>query len=180
MLLLIFLKNDAVVVVLWLKVFFVVRLHIPSKLADLPPVSDPDALIANDLMDGRDPFLMMARDRHYEFSSLRRAKFSSMAMLYELHTQARDSFVYTCNSCHANVDTRYHCSVCDVSTTLAYYSSTCNSIFCVILDFDTLPIICKLNAYRWHIAAWYMYVLSEFVAILVLFVGLRLVCTMLW
>ena len=103
--------------------FFVVRLHIPSKLTDLPPVNDPDALITNDLMDGRDPFLMMARDRHYEFSSLRRAKFSSMAMLYELHTQARDSFVYTCNSCHANVDTRYHCSVCDVSASLACQSS---------------------------------------------------------
>jgi len=99
-------------------VFFVVRLHIPSKLVDLPPVSDPDALIANDLMDGRDAFLMMARDKHYEFSSLRRAKFSSMAMLYELHTQARDSFVYTCNSCHTNVDTRYHCTVCDVSNLL--------------------------------------------------------------
>lgn len=95
-----------------------VRLHSPLRLADLPPVNDPDALISNDLMDGRDAFLMMARDRHYEFSSLRRAKFSSMAMLYELHTQARDSFVYTCNSCHANVDTRYHCSVCDVSTCL--------------------------------------------------------------
>jgi len=114
-----FLKNDTVmmcyIIVLWLKVFFVVRLHIPSKLAELGPVNDPDVLIANDLMDGRDAFLMMARDKHYEFSSLRRAKFSSMAMLYELHTQARDSFVYTCNNCHANVDTRYHCSVCDVS-----------------------------------------------------------------
>ena len=114
--------------------FFVVHLHIPSKVADLPPVNDPDALISNDMMDGRDPFLMMARDRHYEFSSLRRAKFSSMAMLYELHTQARDSFVYTCNSCHANVDTRYHCSVCDVSSTLACCSCTYSSfVLCLAL-----------------------------------------------
>jgi len=125
-----FLKSDTAVmcfsIVLWLKVFFVVRLHIPSKLVS-DPVSDSDALIANDLMDGRDAFLMMARDKHYEFSSLRRAKFSSMAMLYELHTQARDSFVYTCNSCHANVDTRYHCSVCDVS------SSACLCVHAAIL-----------------------------------------------
>jgi len=108
------------------QVFFVVRLHVPSKLADLPPVSDPDALIANDLMDGRDAFLMLARDKHYEFSSLRRAKFSSMAMLYELHTQARDSFVYTCNSCHANVDTRYHCSVCDVRHSFLLIGIVCH------------------------------------------------------
>ena len=38
-------------------------------------------------MDGRDAFLTMARDRHYEFSSLRRCKYSTLALLYELHTQ---------------------------------------------------------------------------------------------
>ncbi len=66
-------------------------------------------------MDGRDAFLTMARERHFEFSSFRRAKFSSMAMLYELHTQSQDKFVYTCNNCKKNVETRYHCTTCDVS-----------------------------------------------------------------
>lgn len=56
----------------------------------------------------------MARERHYEFSSLRRAKFSSMSMLYELHNQGQDKFVYTCNNCKSHVETRYHCTVCDV------------------------------------------------------------------
>lgn len=65
-------------------------------------------------MDGRDAFLTMARERHYEFSSLRRAKFSSMSMLYELHNQGQDKFVYTCNNCKSHVETRYHCTVCDV------------------------------------------------------------------
>ena len=44
-------------------------------------------------MDGRDAFLTMARDRHLEFSSLRRCKYSSLAMLYELHTQAMVRFL---------------------------------------------------------------------------------------
>ena len=66
-------------------------------------------------MDGRDAFLTMARERHYEFSSLRRAKYSSMAMLYELHNQGQDRFVYTCNNCKGHVETRYHCTICDVS-----------------------------------------------------------------
>lgn len=66
-------------------------------------------------MDGRDAFLTMAREKHYEFSSLRRAKFSSMSMLYELHNQGQDKFVYTCNNCKSHVETRYHCTVCDVS-----------------------------------------------------------------
>lgn len=47
-------------------------------------------------MDGRDAFLTMARERHYEFSSLRRAKYSSMAMLYELHNQGQDKLVSFC------------------------------------------------------------------------------------
>ncbi len=43
-----------------------------------------------DFMDGRDAFLTMARDKHYEFSSLRRCKYSTLVMLYELHTQVRE------------------------------------------------------------------------------------------
>uniref|UniRef100_A0A1B6BX87 histone acetyltransferase n=1 Tax=Clastoptera arizonana TaxID=38151 RepID=A0A1B6BX87_9HEMI len=97
------------------EVFFVIRLHSVQSAASLSAIQDPDPLINCDLMDGRDAFLTMARERHYEFSSLRRAKYSSMAMLYELHNQGQDRFVYTCNNCKGHVETRYHCTVCDVS-----------------------------------------------------------------
>ena len=97
-------------------VFFTVLLNPPSSISSpLPGTTDPDNLITCDLMDGRDAFLTMARERHWEFSSLRRAKFSTMAMLYELHTQAGDRFVYNCNNCRMAVETRYHCRECDVS-----------------------------------------------------------------
>ena len=96
------------------EVFFVVRLHALHTISSLPPIIDPDSFICNDLMDGRDSFLMMAREKHYEFSSLRRAKFSTMVMLYELHTQGREAFVYACNNCKANVETHYHCTICEV------------------------------------------------------------------
>lgn len=79
------------------------------------PIQDPDPLINCDLMDGRDSFLTLARDKHYEFSSLRRAQFSTLSMLYELHNQGQDKFVYTCNNCKNHVETRFHCTVCDVS-----------------------------------------------------------------
>ncbi|OTF78373.1 hypothetical protein BLA29_000387 [Euroglyphus maynei] len=96
------------------EVFFVVRLHSTQSAASLPPVNDPDNLINCDLMDGRDAFLTLARDKHYEFSSLRRAKFSSLAMLYELHNCNNERFLYTCNNCKRSlVETRYHCSHCD-------------------------------------------------------------------
>ncbi|CAH2244092.1 jg5105, partial [Pararge aegeria aegeria] len=95
------------------EVFFVIRLHSAQSAASLAPIQDPDPLSNCDLMDGRDAFLTMARDRHYEFSSTRRARFSTLCMLYELHNQGQDKFVYTCNSCKSHVETRYHCTVCD-------------------------------------------------------------------
>ena len=65
-------------------------------------------------MDGRDAFLNLAREKHWEFSSLRRAKFSTMSMLYELHNQG-DRFIYCCNNCNSDVEFRWHCKECEVS-----------------------------------------------------------------
>ena len=93
-----------------------IRLHSQQVAATLQHIRDPDPYISCDLMDGRDAFLTMARDKHQEFSSLRRAKFSTLALLYELHNQQKDNFVYTCNTCKAHVETRWHCTVCEVST----------------------------------------------------------------
>ena len=84
-------------------------------LSPKQPIQDPDPLMNCYLMDGRDAFLTLARDKHFEFSSLRRAQFSTLSMLYELHNQGTDKFVYTCNNCKNHVETRYHCTVCDVS-----------------------------------------------------------------
>uniref|UniRef100_A0A3B4HD66 histone acetyltransferase n=1 Tax=Pundamilia nyererei TaxID=303518 RepID=A0A3B4HD66_9CICH len=95
------------------EVFFVIRLIAGPTANSLPPITDPDPLMACDLMDGRDAFLTLARDKHLEFSSLRRSKWSSMCMLVELHNQSQDRFVYTCNECKHHVETRFHCTVCE-------------------------------------------------------------------
>ncbi|XP_061605507.1 CREB binding protein b isoform X3 [Phyllopteryx taeniolatus] len=95
------------------EVFFVIHLHSGPVINTLPPIMDPDPLLACDLMDGRDSFLTLARDKHWEFSSLRRCKWSTMCMLVELHNQGQDRFVYTCNECKHHVETRWHCTVCE-------------------------------------------------------------------
>ncbi|KAM7538202.1 hypothetical protein Aperf_G00000064900 [Anoplocephala perfoliata] len=95
------------------EIFFVIRLHKHSTTASLPPISDPDALISSELMDSRDSFLQMAREKHLEFSSLRRAKYSTLVMLYELHNEGKQSFLYTCNVCKDQIETRWHCNECD-------------------------------------------------------------------
>lgn len=99
------------------QVFFVIRLIAGPAANSLPPIVEPDPLIPCDLMDGRDAFLTLARDKHLEFSSLRRAQWSTMCMLVELHTQSQDRFVYTCNECKHHVETRWHCTVCEVCFT---------------------------------------------------------------
>ena len=95
------------------EVFFTIRLHSAQSAASLSPIVDPDNPMPCEMMDGRDAFLTMAREKHLEFSSLRRTKYSTMALLYELHTQGQDKFVYTCNNCSKSVETRYHCTQCD-------------------------------------------------------------------
>ncbi|KAI1884445.1 hypothetical protein AGOR_G00226470 [Albula goreensis] len=95
------------------EVFFVIHLHSGPVINTLLPIMDPDPLLTCDLMDGRDAFLTLARDKHWEFSSLRRCKWSSMCMLVELHNQGQDRFVYTCNECKHHVETRWHCTVCE-------------------------------------------------------------------
>lgn len=103
-----------------LKVFFVIHLHSGPMANTLPPIVDPDPMLSCDLMDGRDAFLTLARDKHWEFSSLRRCKWSTMCMLVELHNQGQDRFVYTCNECKHHVETRWHCTVCEVSSNHYY------------------------------------------------------------
>lgn len=95
------------------EVFFVIHFYAGPVINSLPPISDPDPLLSCDLMDGRDAFLTLARDKHWEFSSLRRSKWSTLCMLVELHTQGQDRFVYTCNECKHHVETRWHCTVCE-------------------------------------------------------------------
>ncbi|KAM4697951.1 CREB-binding protein isoform 3-T3 [Rhinophrynus dorsalis] len=95
------------------EVFFVIHLYSGPSINSLPPISDPDPMLSCDLMDGRDAFLTLARDKHWEFSSLRRSKWSTLCMLVELHTQGQDRFVYTCNECKHHVETRWHCTVCE-------------------------------------------------------------------
>ncbi len=74
------------------EVFFVIRLLDAKQVANMGPIHDPDPCITCDLMNGRDEFLNFARERHHEFSTLRRTKYSTMSLLYELHNQSTDTY----------------------------------------------------------------------------------------
>jgi E1A/CREB-binding protein len=52
-------------------------------------LTDRDPLIQCDLMESRDAFLSFAHDNHCEFSTLRRAKYSTMVLLMKLQHEHR-------------------------------------------------------------------------------------------
>uniref|UniRef100_A0A7E4UZT3 histone acetyltransferase n=1 Tax=Panagrellus redivivus TaxID=6233 RepID=A0A7E4UZT3_PANRE len=93
--------------------FFTIRLIPPAEELTIitNKIKDPDTLIASDLMDGRDNFLSRARDEHWEFSSLRRARYSTLCLCLALHTSEDKDVSYTCNLCSANAN--WHCPTCE-------------------------------------------------------------------
>lgn len=93
-------------------VFFVAYLNDPTKIDVTKPIQDPDPDILADLMDGRDGFLVMCRDEHREFSTIRSARHSSLVLLYALHNADSSEFAYSCNQCDQPIgamDYRWHC-----------------------------------------------------------------------
>ncbi|CAF3606319.1 unnamed protein product [Rotaria sp. Silwood1] len=91
--------------------FFVIRLH--NEITSYPTFHDINAVIQCDIMNTRNIFLSFVCQKNYEFSSLRRAKFSTISLLYELHTSTTDIFTYYCNACRQQCDIYYHCTVCE-------------------------------------------------------------------
>jgi hypothetical protein len=93
-------------------VFFVVQLS-PNAATSQDKIREDDADIICELMDGRDQLLQLCREGNHEFKSLRRAKHTSMVMLYNLHNSENNDFSYTCNNCQGTIgsmDIRYHCA----------------------------------------------------------------------
>ena len=116
--------------------FFAIRFHQPGT-EPTDKIEDPDQTKFCELMDGRDAFLTHSRQKNWEFSSLRRAMFSSLSMLVELHNH--DRFMYNCNMCSSQIITKHHCTVCEVCWELVVFSiRDCPQIVAFLLFLTTL------------------------------------------
>lgn len=97
------------------QMYLVIQFYSPKEAETLLPITDVDVLSPNGLMNNRSSFLLFAREHHYEFSTLRRAKFSTQAMLYEL--DRLNSVGIVCESCGVSVGNTnglLFCPECDV------------------------------------------------------------------
>lgn len=75
--------------------------------------SDPDPIMCSPFADSRHTFLEMCQFRNYQFDSLRRAKHSSLMILYHLHHPYDPSCRPICSQCQKPIQSiRWHCDSC--------------------------------------------------------------------
>ena len=83
----------------------------------MDPIKDPDAGTEKSIedFDTRQAFLQLCQVNHYQFDTQRRAKHSSMMVLYHLHNPDAPNFVSQCQRCHKDITSgyRWHCKICD-------------------------------------------------------------------
>jgi hypothetical protein len=85
-----------------------------ALLASLKPdTSDPDPAISSPVTDSRHVFLELCQFRHYQFDSLRRAKHSSLMLLYHLQNPHDKRCHACCSHCDEKIHSlRWHCDEC--------------------------------------------------------------------
>jgi len=96
-----------------------------EDLPNLPDdTEDVDDIQESEHFDTRQSFLNLCQGNHYQFDQLRRAKHSSMMVLYHLHNPDAPKFVPSCGNCHVDILTgiRYRCEKCELD-----YCQTCVS-----------------------------------------------------
>lgn len=81
----------------------------PIKVID-DDVEDLDC----EFLNNRQAFLNLCRGNHYQFDELRRAKHTSMMVLWHLHNRDAPKFVQQCVACNREIlsGKRYHCPSC--------------------------------------------------------------------
>ncbi|XP_047315188.1 histone acetyltransferase HAC1-like isoform X2 [Impatiens glandulifera] len=87
----------------------------PVEITDVPnDTKDKDDVLESEFFDTRQAFLSLCQGNHYQYDTLRRAKHSSMMVLYHLHNPTAPAFVSTCNTCHLDIDVGqgWRCEIC--------------------------------------------------------------------
>ena len=85
-------------------------LNVARATEDADAVEDERSLTC-DFFDTRPGFLRMCQGNHYQFDSLRRAKHSSMMILWHLQHPSIPAYAHTCNVCESDIGagTRWVC-----------------------------------------------------------------------
>lgn len=83
-------------------------------LATIGSTQEEDEQFESELFESRQLFLNYCQANHCQFDEMRRAKHSTMMVLYQLHNPSAPKFVQLCGACGCDISSgyRYHCNVC--------------------------------------------------------------------
>lgn len=91
--------------------------HFASARNNAKPVGtteDEDEPQETEMFESRQQFLNYCQANHFQFDELRRAKHSSMMVLFQLHNPSAPMFLQQCGACYRDIThgVRYHCNDC--------------------------------------------------------------------
>ncbi|CAN8259549.1 unnamed protein product [Cochlearia groenlandica] len=102
----------------------------PLSIDDIPTeIKDNDDVLESEFFDTRQAFLSLCQGNHYQYDTLRRAKHSSMMILYHLHNPTVPAFATVCAICQQELEPAlgWRCEVCaDYEVCSACYSKGIN------------------------------------------------------
>lgn len=77
-------------------------------------IVDRDKTMECEFFETRQSFLNLCVGNHYQFDTIRRAKHSSMMVLYHLHNPEAPGFLASCSMCHTEIEagSGFKCTVC--------------------------------------------------------------------
>lgn len=80
----------------------------------LTDTKDQDGILESEFFKSRQAFLSFCQGNRYQYDTLRRAKYSSMMVLYYLHNPTAPAFVPTCSNCTLYIETGqgWRCNIC--------------------------------------------------------------------
>jgi E1A/CREB-binding protein len=91
--------------------------HLAIVKSNAKPVGstvDEDEPQETEMFESRQQFLNYCQTNHFQFDELRRAKHSTMMILFQLHNPSAPMFLQQCGACYRDIThgTRYHCNDC--------------------------------------------------------------------
>ncbi|GER53976.1 histone acetyltransferase of the CBP family 1 [Striga asiatica] len=84
------------------------------EITGIPDETKDNEVLESEFFDTRQAFLSLCQGNHYQYDTLRRAKHSSMMVLYHLHNPTAPAFVSTCAVCHLDIEAGqgWRCDTC--------------------------------------------------------------------
>jgi E1A/CREB-binding protein len=75
---------------------------------------EKDPQFESELFENRQLFLNYCQRNRCQFDDLRKAKHSTMMVLFQLHTPVAPKFLQQCGACHRDIahGNRFHCNIC--------------------------------------------------------------------